>query len=175
MADSVETGPDIALQNPLWRMLPCESIEALLDGIRGRTLRTEAIGVRIAQSLRDRLQGQQVQGLHRPVVHRGDRQRALAMRTITLRHVDAPERESAIVCVATAVICLLSSRSWPSSLVMKDQMDVCPLARGVILPGRSTPIHPITGWRSLLPSSYARTPIGSPYGLRSLTGSVRGS
>src|SRR5437870_3715973 len=96
MADSVETGPDIALQNRLWRMLPCESIEALLDGIRGRTLRTEAIGVRIAQSLRDRIQGQQVQGLHRPVVHRGDRQRALAMRAITLRHVDAPERASAI-------------------------------------------------------------------------------
>src|SRR5215471_9920214 len=82
--------------------------------------------------------------------------------------------ESAPVSVATAVICLLSARSWPSSLVMKDQMDVCPLARGVMLRGCSTPIHPITEWRSLLPSSSARTPVGLPYGSLSLTGGVRG-
>src|SRR5215470_16477005 len=82
--------------------------------------------------------------------------------------------ESAPVSVATAVICLLSARSWPSSLVMKDQMDVCSLARGVMLRGRSTPIHPITEWPSLLPSSSARTPIGLPYGSLSLTGDVRG-
>src|SRR5712691_10542539 len=53
--------------------------------------------------------------------------------------------ESAPVSVATAVICFLSSRGWPSSLVMQDQMDVCPLSRGVILPVGATPIHPITG------------------------------
>jgi hypothetical protein len=47
---------------------------------------------------------------------------------------------------------------------MKDQMDVCPLARRVMLRVGSTPIHPITGWRSLLPSSYARTLVGLPYG-----------
>src|SRR5919201_6747854 len=82
--------------------------------------------------------------------------------------------ESAPVSVATAVICLLSVRSWPSSLVMKDQMDVCPLARGVMLRGRSTPIHSTTEWPSLLPSSSARTPIGLPYGSLSLTGDVRG-
>ena len=82
--------------------------------------------------------------------------------------------ESAPVSVVTAVICLLSSRGWPRSLVMKDQRDVCSLARGVMLPGSSTPIHPITGWPSLLPSSSARTPIGLPYGLLSLTGGVRG-
>ena len=96
MADSVETGPDITLQNPLGRMLPCEGVAALLDGIRGGTLRTDARGVRIAQRLRDGIQGQQVQGLPRPVMHRGDRQRALAMRALALRNVDAPERERAI-------------------------------------------------------------------------------
>ena len=83
--------------------------------------------------------------------------------------------ESAPVSVVTAVICLLSAGSWPSSLVTKDQMDVCPLARGVMLRGRSTPIHLITRWRSLLPSSYARTPVGLPCGSLSLAGDVRGS
>ncbi len=42
------------------------------------------------------------------------------------------------------------------------------------VPGYRTPIHPITGWPSLLPTSHARTPIGSPYGSLSLTGRVRG-
>jgi hypothetical protein len=82
--------------------------------------------------------------------------------------------ESAPVSVATAVICFLSCGGWPRSLVMKDQMDVCPLSRGVMLRHRSTPIHPITGWRSLLPSSLSRTPIGLPCGALSLAGDVRG-
>jgi hypothetical protein len=34
----------------------------------------------------------------------------------------------------------------------------------------STPIHPTTGWPSLLPSSHARTSMGLPYGLLSLKG-----
>jgi hypothetical protein len=45
----------------------------------------------------------------------------------------------------------------------------------VMSPVGSTPIHPITGWRSLLPSSSSRTPVGLPYGSRSLPGGVRGS
>src|SRR6266849_4504794 len=57
---------------------------------------------------------------------------------------------------------------------MQDQTDVSALARGVMLPRGSTPLHPMTGWRSLLPSSHARTPIGLPYGSLSLAGDVRG-
>src|SRR5712692_3289466 len=82
--------------------------------------------------------------------------------------------ESAPVSVATAVICFLSSRGWPSFLVTQDQMDVCPLARGVMLPVGATPIHPTTGRHSLLPSSPSRTSIGSPCGSLSLAGDVRG-
>ena len=82
--------------------------------------------------------------------------------------------ESAPVSVATAVICLLSLRGWPRSLVMQDQMDVSALSRGVMLPVGATPIHPITGQPSLLPSSHARTPIGLPCGSLSLAGDVRG-
>ncbi len=35
------------------------------------------------------------------------------------------------------------------------------------MPGHLTPIHPITGWPSLLPTSHARTPMCSPCGLPS--------
>ena len=44
-----------------------------------------------------------------------------------------------------------SLKGWPRSLVMQDQTDVSTLSRGVILRVCSTPIHPITGWPSLLP------------------------
>jgi hypothetical protein len=47
-------------------------------------------------------------------------------------------------------------------------MEVCPLARGVILSNDATPIHLITRWPSLLPSSFTRTPIGSSYDLLSI-------
>src|SRR2546428_4296585 len=57
---------------------------------------------------------------------------------------------------------------------MQDQRDVSPLSRGVMLPVGATPIHPITGWPSLLPSSPSCTSVGSPCGSLSLTGDVRG-
>jgi hypothetical protein len=53
-------------------------------------------------------------------------------------------------------------------------MDVSPLSRGVMLPVGATPLHPITEWPSLLPSSPSRTSVGSPYSSLSLTGDVRG-
>ncbi len=42
---------------------------------------------------------------------------------------------------------------------MKDQMEVCPLVRGVMSPNGSTPIRPITGRHSLSPSSLTRNAI----------------
>ena len=56
---------------------------------------------------------------------------------------------------------------------MKDQTEVCPLSREVMSPVSSTPIQPITGRRSLPPSSSTRSPIGGPYGPLSLMGGLR--
>jgi hypothetical protein len=42
---------------------------------------------------------------------------------------------------------------------MKDQMEVCPLARRVMSPHGSTLIRPITGRRSLSPSSFTRNSV----------------
>ena len=94
--------------------------------------------------------------------------RAWSLRTVI-------RSESAPVSIATTVICFLSSRGWPRSLVTQDQTDVSALARGVMSPVGATPIHPMTGWRSLLPSSSSRTSISLPCGVLSLTGDVRGS
>jgi hypothetical protein len=56
---------------------------------------------------------------------------------------------------------------------MKDQTEVCPLLRGVMLLSGATPIPFITKGRSLSPSSSIRSPIGVPYGSLSLSGELR--
>jgi hypothetical protein len=53
---------------------------------------------------------------------------------------------------------------WSSSLVTEDPREVSPLARGVMSSDGSTPIRPVTGRRSLAPSSHARLCIGRPCG-----------
>jgi len=59
-----------------------------------------------------------------------------------------------------------SPRGLPQVLMMRHQMEVCPLSRGMMLSGNpdAIPIPPITGWHSLAPSSCARSPIGLPCG-----------
>src|SRR5215813_9974498 len=65
--------------------------------------------------------------------------------------------ESAPVSVATAVLCFLSVRGWASCLVTKDQMDVCPLARGVMLRGAQPLSIPLQdGLRFFHPPTPAR-------------------
>ena len=44
--------------------------------------------------------------------------------------------------------------------VPRHQMEVCPLARRIMLPHGSTPLHLITRRPSLAPSSCTRRPIG---------------
>jgi hypothetical protein len=73
-----------------------------------------------------------------------------------------------------AVICIVSLIGLPSSLVKKDHDGSLPaFAWGDLVRVNSTPIRLITRRPSLFPSSYARTPIGFPYGSLSLTGEVR--
>ena len=54
-------------------------------------------------------------------------------------------------------ICFPSYDGLSNSLVMKDQMEVSPLARGVMLESASTPIRFITKRPLLFPSSSTRT------------------
>ena len=48
--------------------------------------------------------------------------------------------------------------------VIQHHVEVCPLARGMILSEDSTPIRSVTEWPSLFPLSHTRSPIGSPCG-----------
>src|SRR5882724_2535678 len=269
MAEFVEAGAHITFQNPLWGMLPCSHIEALLHGIRRCTLLAEPVGIRIAPRLRDGIKREQIEGLHGSVMHRGNRQGAPAIRAARLWDRDAPERLSAVAALpqflqgarflrrgvpketihprglpaivfrhpsdrkglaaervgqemlqgthlapSSCLHCLHNTRLEPPHRAVYGipidgvPCDRCvgkctsPCGHGCHLPsllwrlpklscderpeGRqpafacgdvalgSTPIHPMTGWPSLFPSSHARTPMGSPCGSLSLPGDVRG-
>jgi hypothetical protein len=52
-------------------------------------------------------------------------------------------------------------------------MEVGSLSRGVMLPLGATPVRAITARRSLPPSSFTRSPFGSPCGSLSLVGRLR--
>jgi hypothetical protein len=56
MTDAVETGSDVALQDPLRGMLSGQHIEALFDRICSGALRPEAIGVGVAERFSDWIQ-----------------------------------------------------------------------------------------------------------------------
>jgi hypothetical protein len=68
---------------------------------------------------------------------------------------------------------LFSFAGWSGSLMMKDQMEVGSLSRGVMLSLDSTPIQSVTGWRWLSPSSFTRTSIGKLCSVLSFAGEVR--
>ena len=57
---------------------------------------------------------------------------------------------------------------------MEDPREVGPLSGGVISPGGSTPIRPVSGRHSLPPSSFTRRPVGSPCGSLSPAGRTTG-
>ena len=57
--------------------------------------------------------------------------------------------------------------------VPRHQMEVCPLARRIMLPHGSTPLHLMTRLPSLPPSSSTRSPIGLPCGVLSPKGALR--
>src|SRR5713226_6422356 len=57
--------------------------------------------------------------------------------------------------------------------VPRHQREVCPLARRIMLPHGSTPLHLMTRRPSLPPSSSTRSPIGLPCGLLSPKGELR--
>jgi len=86
--------------------------------------------------------------------------------TILLGCQRALQREAA-PAIFIAVICFASSVGLADSLVTRHQREVSPLARGA-----RAPIHSITEWRSLAPSSPTPTPISFPYGSLSLAGDV---
>jgi hypothetical protein len=58
-------------------------------------------------------------------------------------------------------------------LVTKDQREVCPLSREVMLPGGATPVRPVTGRHSLAPSSSTCNPASGSCESPSLSGRLQ--
>src|SRR5271163_3433601 len=77
--------------------------------------------------------------------------------------VTASGAAPASVAAADMSACLPESVGR-GSLVTEDLREVSTLAGGVRSPGSATPIWPITGRLSLVPSSLTRNPVGWPCG-----------
>ncbi len=76
MRASVEARTDIAFEHPLRPVFLTESNEAGFHCIRRTATSPNSVGVRISRRFGDRVKGQQVEGLHRPVMHGRIRERA---------------------------------------------------------------------------------------------------
>src|SRR5258706_8785562 len=69
MRDLIETGLDISFEDPLSTVLSGKVRETLLNGICWRPFLTESVGVGIADDFCNGVESQQVQSLHRPILH----------------------------------------------------------------------------------------------------------
>jgi len=89
------------------------------------------------------------------------------------QHTEPLEAAPASALHAADSSALLPQVGLPTVRVRQHPREVCPLAGGVLLPLGATPIRPITGRRSLAPSSFTHSPVGSPCGALSRTGGLR--
>src|SRR6266545_5980828 len=76
MTDAIKARFDISFQNPARTVRTAQDVMTLFQGIRTTPLQPKAIGMAIGQAFRNRIEGQQVQSLHRSVRYGGDAQSA---------------------------------------------------------------------------------------------------
>src|SRR6266536_700932 len=112
MRDSVEARSDISFENPLRPVLLTEGNEAGFNRIRRTATSPESVGVRISRRFRDRVKGQQVEGLHSSISHGRNREGPLS--TVALRDIHAPQWLRMISSLAERVYgCCLLLRRFP--------------------------------------------------------------
>lgn len=91
MVDVVEAAFDVGVQNPLTTSSLAEDAAVQCgDRVHRSAARTEAVGVRFEAALPFRFQGQLHEGLHHPVLHGRNPERAAF--APGLRDIDAPPR-----------------------------------------------------------------------------------
>jgi hypothetical protein len=90
MRNPVEAGAYIPLQDPLGAVVFAKRDKAGFNRVCGRAGRPEPVGVRVSSRLGNRVQGQQVQSLHRSVSHGRDGEGPLS--AIALWNVDTSQR-----------------------------------------------------------------------------------
>ena len=94
VADPIKAGLDVAFEHPDGGRLHAQRFVALLERVRRRPPSTEAVGVYVPRGFRDRIEGEQVEGLHRPVIHCRDAERSQL--AVALLDVDASKRQGTI-------------------------------------------------------------------------------
>jgi hypothetical protein len=77
VADLIKASFDIPFENPFWTVAMAQHGMSLVHRIRTAAFPPKAIGMTISQTLRDGIETEQVQCLHRPVAYRGDAHSAL--------------------------------------------------------------------------------------------------
>src|SRR5882724_11810687 len=90
MRNSVETGFDVALENPL-RVWSGQCVETLFDRIGAGPLLTKPVGVVVSSGFLHRIECQQMQCLLGSIFHSGNSERAHRF-AIRFRDVNASER-----------------------------------------------------------------------------------
>ena len=75
VTDVIETAANIAFPHPRRARLSTELNKALRNSISGASARPKAIGVSIRRGFRDGAEREQVESLHRAIMHRRDSER----------------------------------------------------------------------------------------------------
>src|SRR5947209_858666 len=88
MRNFIEAGTNISFEDPLRTVVFTERNEASFDSVCCRTGCPKPIGVRVSQCFGNRVECQQVQGLHGSVPHGWNREGSLS--PIALENVDTP-------------------------------------------------------------------------------------
>jgi site-specific DNA recombinase len=76
VADLIKAGFDVPFENPFWTVAMAQHGMSLFHCIRTAAFPPKAIGMTISLTLRDGIETEQVQCLHRPVAYRGNPQTA---------------------------------------------------------------------------------------------------
>jgi hypothetical protein len=72
MADLIKAGFDIPLQDPARTGRTPEDLVAFIQGIGTAAFQSKAVGMAVGQGLRDGIEAEQIEGLHRSIGHGGD-------------------------------------------------------------------------------------------------------
>src|SRR5262249_3027796 len=92
VADSVEAALDVALQDPGRAVVFPQDLMTMIQGVGTAPLPAKTVGVGIGRRLLNRIETEQVQGLHGPSGQGRDTQRTPFRRVAAFRNVDPSPR-----------------------------------------------------------------------------------
>src|SRR5947209_359297 len=92
MTDPIKAGFDIAFQDPRRAVTLTQNLVALVQSVGTATVTAKTVGVGIGSRFLDRIEAEQVQGLHGSIGQGRDAQRTKLGGVAAFRNVDPPQR-----------------------------------------------------------------------------------